>query len=321
MPPSSTGNKTPPQSAPMNAPTFHSHVFPRGKAFSHLIVALAALVVTPLIHAESSVWKVTRGEETIYLGGTCHTLRPSDLPIPAEYSVAFDASDVLFFETDLAAMQSPETQGKLLAQAALPQGKTLPKVLSEEAWAAVDAYCGKAGIPTVAIQNFKPSMVVLTIFAIEAQRMGFTPEGVDVQLHKKAHAAGKPTQGLETVDEQIAFIMNLGEGQEDQLVISTLRDMERLPALLGDLVAAWRTGDLQKIDTLMSGELRKEFPKIYEELLVQRNKAWLPEIETMLASDPTEFVLVGVAHLAGEDGLLHALKQAGCSIEQVKAAN
>ncbi len=305
----------------MNAPNVHLHTTPRaGKAlFRHLAAMLAVLAAAPLLHAESSVFKVSRDGQTLYLGGTCHTLRPSDLPIPAEYSVAFDASDVLWFETDLAAMQSPETQGKMLAQAVLPDGKTLPGVLSEEAWAAVEAYCGKAGIPTAAIQNFKPSMIAVTIFAIEAQRMGFTPEGVDVQLDRKARAAGKPVQGLETVDEQIAFVMNIGKGQEDQLVLSTLRDMERLPTLLGDLVAAWRTGDLQKIDTLMSGELRKEFPKVYEELLVQRNKAWMPEIEAMLGSEPTEFVLVGVAHLAGTDGLLHALREAGCSIEQVKA--
>lgn len=59
---------------------------------------------------------------------------------------------------------------------------------------------------------------------------------------------------------------------------------------------------------------------MHEDLIVKRNQAWLPQIETMLDSEPVEFVLVGVAHLSGEDGLLAELQMRGCAIEQVRAA-
>lgn len=283
------------------------------------LLLAAAVAAAASAHAQSSVWKVTRDGNTLYLGGTCHTLRASDLPLPAEYAVAFQAADALWFETDIAQMQSPEAQGKIMAHAMYTDGRTLPTVLSAEAWSALQEYGARAGMPVAQLESLRPSMLVLMIFAIEAQRLGFTPEGVDVQLDRQARQAGKPVAGLETVDEQIGFITSLGDGQESELVLSTIQDLERMPALLDEMIAAWRSGDLQKIDTLMSAEVRRDFPKVHEKLLVERNKAWLPRIEAMLASPPREFVLVGVGHIAGDDGLIHALERAGCTIEQVAA--
>lgn len=46
--------------------------------------------------------------------------------------------------------------------------------------------------------------------------------------------------------------------------------------------------------------------------MVSRNSNWLPEIKKMLATPEVEFILVGAAHLAGDDGLLSQLKSSGC---------
>ena len=54
-----------------------------------------------------------------------------------------------------------------------------------------------------------------------------------------------------------------------------------------------------------------------EALLVQRNNAWMQIIEPMFRDDDTEFVLVGAAHLVGEDGLLSQLQAKGYTITQL----
>ena len=92
-----------------------------------------------------------------------------------------------------------------------------------------------------------------------------------------------------------------------------------IPEMFNDVVAAWRKGELEKIDALLAGDLRREYPEVYEELIVKRNQAWLPQIETMLQSEPVEFVLVGVGHMASEDGLLAELKERGFDVEPVSA--
>ncbi|MFT3829998.1 MAG: TraB/GumN family protein [Opitutaceae bacterium] len=284
-----------------------------------LAVLLATLLFVAGLSAESSVWKVSRNGRTLYLGGTCHYLRAADLPLPPEFDAAFAQAAVVCLETDLAQLQSADTQQRLLAQALYTDGTKLSDSLSPEAWRAVQAWAGKAGLPAAQLQSFKPWMVMMTIMGVELQRLNFTPEGVDQQLQKKAVAARKRLSQLETVEEQIGFLTSLGAGQESELLVATLADLARLPAVLGETVAAWRVGDLEKLDATLSAEMRRDYPRIYATLIANRNKAWLPKLEAMLASEPKEFVLVGAAHLAGGDGLIALLRKKGCTIEAVPA--
>jgi hypothetical protein len=61
--------------------------------------------------------------------------------------------------------------------------------------------------------------------------------------------------------------------------------------------------------------IEKDFPKVYQQLIVQRNMDWIPEIEQMLKTKQVEFILVGAAHLVGEDGILAQLAARGYTIE------
>lgn len=49
--------------------------------------------------------------------------------------------------------------------------------------------------------------------------------------------------------------------------------------------------------------------------MVRRNMNWLPAIKTMLETPEVEFILVGTAHLAGDDGLLTLLNAGGYASE------
>jgi uncharacterized protein YbaP (TraB family) len=63
--------------------------------------------------------------------------------------------------------------------------------------------------------------------------------------------------------------------------------------------------------------MRAETPDLYDSLLRQRNLKWIPQIERMLRDADKEFVLVGAAHLVGEDGLLQLLQAKGYGVRQL----
>ncbi len=63
---------------------------------------------------------------------------------------------------------------------------------------------------------------------------------------------------------------------------------------------------------------RNEFPAIHQALLVDRNNAWMPQIEAMLKTSEVEFVLVGALHLAGDDGLLSQLSARGYKVRKLQ---
>ena len=66
----------------------------------------------------------------------------------------------------------------------------------------------------------------------------------------------------------------------------------------------------------MLKDLQQE-PQLYQRLLVERNKNWMPKIEPLFARKGRAFVVVGSAHLVGPDGLLAMFKAKGYKTEQL----
>lgn len=285
-----------------------------------LLPLLGLCVVAPALSAQSSVWKVTRGTSTLYLGGTCHVLRAQDLPLPAEFDQAFAASTVLYFETEVGRLQSLETQQRVLAEGMFMDGRSLEKVLTPAAWMAAKAYGAKAGLPIEQMSRMKPWLLTVMMAVLELQKLGVTMEGVDLHYFKQASEAGKKTGALEPFDRHLAFLTNMGKGHESEMVTKSIEDLSEMPMMINQLLAAWKTGDLARIEEFMLLEMRAKYPAIYQELIVSRNNAWLPEIEALAKTPEVEFILAGVAHMAGKDGLIAKLRAMGYTITQLKTA-
>ena len=76
-------------------------------------------------HAQISVWKVSKDGNEMYLAGSVHVLKKSDYPLPTEFDQAFENSDKLVFETDIAKLQDPALAQKMMAKGMLTDNKTL----------------------------------------------------------------------------------------------------------------------------------------------------------------------------------------------------
>jgi len=281
-----------------------------------LSIALVVFVCT-WASAESSVWKAQKDNSVIYLGGTCHLLRPSDFPLPPEFDKAYKASDVLVFETDLSKLQDPSTQQKLMVKAMYADGSTIDKHLSPQVYSMIGIYCASNGIPIEALKQFKPSIVIITLTSMELMKLGVTPEGVDLFFYKLATKDKKTVQKLETVEEQIKFLVEMGKGEEDAFVTHSLSEMKNINRDYENLVSAWKTGNAKKLSELMITDLKTKTPKVYKQLITDRNKNWLPIINAYQKTTEKEFILVGVGHLVGQDGIIETLRKNGYKVEQL----
>jgi len=276
------------------------------------------LFIASGLAAKSSVWKVSKGDRSVYLGGTCHILRPSDYPLPAEFEAAYAAADLLVFEVDPAKLQDPAFTMRMLAESRYSDGRTLKSVLSGKAYRALAAQCEKTGLPIEMLDRIKPGMAVTMLTLQELAKRGISQEGVDLHYHGKALRDGKGIQGLESAEFQLRLVTSIGDGIEDEFVLYSLEDLEQIETLFDELIRTWKNGDLQALDKLFIADMA-EYPDLYASMLLDRNKNWLPQIETMLETPETEFVLVGVAHIAGKDGLLAMLREEGYTVVQSKA--
>jgi uncharacterized protein YbaP (TraB family) len=92
--------------------------------------------------------------------------------------------------------------------------------------------------------------------------------------------------------------------------------METTKESVGELARAWKAGDTAAIEKVVLSDLKSE-PQMYQRLLVDRNRAWLPKIEALFARPKPAFVVVGAAHLVGTDGLIAMLRAKGYTVTQL----
>lgn len=270
--------------------------------------------------AGSSVWQVeTDAGPVTYLGGTCHLLRQSDHPLPEAYDQAYRNAAALIFETDIGQVQSIGFQQELLKRALYTDGNTLDKVLSKATYAKLSAAYSRIGVPMAQLNSFKPFMALLTLLGVELQKIGVTSEvGVDLFFYKKATTDGKPVSGLETTATQLDFLATMADGVEDRFILHGLKDIERANQLINELIDTWRQGDENKLYRFFLKDMRNDFPKMYRKLVIDRNNDWMPHIVQLLQTPEKEFILVGVAHLVGPEGIVAQLKKQGYRVSKVQ---
>ncbi|KKO50021.1 polysaccharide biosynthesis protein GumN [Arsukibacterium sp. MJ3] len=284
----------------------------------HLLVkfiSLSLLLVSSSLWA-ASVWKVSKDGNHFYLAGTVHLLSKSDFPLPSAYDTAFNTSSQLLFETDLNALTSPAGLTKMMQQNTYSDGKTLEQVLSPEIYQQLKTYATERNMPVAAISRFKPGFAAMMLASVEMQRLGAAETGVDMHYMQLAQQQGKSIKGLETVDEHLAVLEGMNQLDANLTIQSTLQDMHKVEGQLVEMKHAWRSGDSAKLEKLFIGDLQ-QIPQLYDILLVNRNHAWLPQLQALTNRKHTTMVLVGALHLAGADGLLTLLQQQGYSLQQL----
>ncbi|MBS07978.1 MAG: TraB/GumN family protein [Alteromonas sp.] len=268
-------------------------------------------------HDQTSVWKVSKGDDAVYVGGTIHILPISEFPLPATFTETYEKSDTLVFEVKMPTPTDIEGQQKMMAGLAYKDGKSLKDDVSEETYQALNVYLANFGATADQLAQFKPGMVASMLVAMEAQRSQLAGQGVDAYFMQLAASDGKASEYLESLDFQISMLANMGAGEEDRLISETLETLPELKDMLKSTIKAWREGNTQKIDELVVDTFKRESPASYDDVFTKRNQNWLPQIEAMFGDDDQEFVLVGAGHLVGDDSVIALLKAKGYKVEQM----
>ncbi|MBU1308848.1 MAG: TraB/GumN family protein [Gammaproteobacteria bacterium] len=286
------------------------------KATCSVVLLGSALASAPAL-AETSMWKVSKGADYLYIGGTVHLLPESAFPLPAEFDQAYAATDTLVLETKMPEPTDTEMQTAMLKAMSYTDGRSLSKVLSTEVYQQLNDYFTPYGIQLTQLNGYKPGFVMLQMLALEMMKAQMAGDGVDSHFDKRAKADGKTLAYLESVESQINLLANMGEGYEDAFIKMNLVQVEDFKKYFNAMIAAWRAGDMTELDKLVVVPARDLDPVLYQSLFVQRNTAWLPKIEQMFGNSSKELVLVGGGHLAGSDSVLVLLKKAGYEVEQL----
>ncbi|HXF75748.1 MAG TPA: TraB/GumN family protein, partial [Methylomirabilota bacterium] len=103
--------------------------------------------------------------------------------------------------------------------------------------------------------------------------------------------------------------------EQEMLLRQSVSELDQLDRSIESIVQAWLKGDAGALEPLLL-ESMKEYPDIYQKLIVGRNRRWVSQIEEMLEQRGATMVVVGAAHLLGKDGVVAMLKERGYKVEQ-----
>ncbi len=267
----------------------------------------------------TSIWQVKALDgDILHIAGTVHVLPASELPLPILFEEIYALSDELIFESDLAFMETQQFQQLMMQSMIFQDGRTFEDVLTPETVALVKLHLQQRGIPVENVLSMKPSLLGTTITFIELQILGLTQPGVDKMFFDKAHQDNKDIAWLESPQEQLTMMMGMAEGQEDLFVSYSVTETATAKTLLDGMLAAWRSGNMKAMAEIGIADMPREFPRMYQLLLKDRNMRWVPQIEAMFEDNNTELVLVGGLHLAGEHSVLTMLEAKGYSVTQLR---
>ena len=117
--------------------------------------------------------------------------------------------------------------------------------------------------------------------------------------------------GLETIDEQIAAFNNIPQEEQVAYLNDALANYEESAQEFGEMLKSYMAEDVEELYELSHASMA-EFEDMEQHLLIDRNRAWVPEMEELM-NQPT-FFAVGAGHLGGDEGLLKLLEEAGYTV-------
>jgi uncharacterized protein YbaP (TraB family) len=261
------------------------------------------------------VWEISKNGNSLFLAGSVHLLRVEDYPMPAAFDYAFDKSAVFVMETDVDRMSDAEIVQYQYDKLMLPAGKTLRTVLDDAVYRRLETAVGSPGIMDV-ISPYKPSAAINILQTAYLQVNGFTENGADLYYLAKSKEEEKPIEFLEDVKIQIDMLGSMADGYENEYVSASIDELPQYVNGVIALVSEWKAGAAAVIEASLKAQ-KTEWPAMYTTMIYDRNTAWMPKIEQYLSTEQIEFVVVGLAHLHGDDGLLIQLKNQGYTIRQL----
>ncbi len=290
-------------------------------------LSLFLLVIFSCVNVNGQLlWRITGGNcyEPSYLFGTIHLETSRYMDSVPGLREAINEVDAIYGEVVKDEMLSKNAISQALKESLAPADSTIDKLIAPEEYHMVDKVVkeymrGLVGLDQ--LKKFKPMTIVLQLEGM--QMMKYFPDskslggGLDLGIQTLGEELGKYVGGFESIEEQmkLAYGTTLRE-QARSLVQMCIHDKD-FGKYNCELTAAYHRQDLSALEELLLDSNRGMGGESLERMCYARNRKWMKKI---IATMPVQsmLIVVGAAHLIGDNGLIELLRNSGYVVEAVR---
>ena len=288
---------------------------------------IIAVLSVALASQAQLLWNVSGNDlgRPSYIFGTHHMAPASMIDQIAGINAAIDGCDIVVGEVEKDSLMSQESQMKMARFMIAPTDSTLDKLYTPAEYAEIEKvfnkYFGSMGVKLAQMNSLKPNAISTQLQAMQSIKYfpNFDATNlIDVAIQERANEAGRPSVGLESLQEQIDLLFNSPLTEQAQGLLEACRQDEFFQVQSLALAEAYMHQDLDKLlavmtDATMGGDSDEEM----ESLIYSRNRDWVEKLVKMMPERAC-LVCVGAGHLPGAQGLLQLLRDKGYTVEPVK---
>lgn len=298
----------------------------KSRKFLSILILTVVLVLTlvgckekQLPEAKGYNWKVSKGDDVMYLIGTIHLTNPEYNYITDNIKSILEESEGVAVEFDLL---SEENSEKIESYLYYPEGESIENHLTAEEIEKLKSICSEVNMQYDVLKTLKPSSILSNLEMIFYFANGNRGEGLDSQIIKFAKSLGNEIIELETVESQYEILETL---QDINVLKETLNAHEPNKYMANgdeelkagkELSEAYICGDTSYIEG-QTREIKQQDENYYNLMLKNRNIEMVNKAEDIFAKEGTHVIAVGAAHYFGEDGIVKLLQDRGYTVEKL----
>jgi uncharacterized protein len=267
--------------------------------------------------AAPALWKVSDEDSSVWLFGSVHLLRAdTDWRGPVLDKIVSKAERV-YFETDISIEAQMAVMPLTFDLGFNRDGRLLSEIIGAELTSRLREAAAEYGIPMATLLTMKPWMAATTLSTGPLLESGYdTTLGVEAVLATEVPA--ERVGFLETPEQQLGFLASGNEAEQIAMLVATLDTLDIMETDIDQMVQAWADGQPEHLGAIFTAQMGGYDEGMVERLIDHRNADWVEQIDAMLARNEEALLVVGAAHLAGQNSVVLLLEDQGFDIRRLQ---
>jgi uncharacterized protein YbaP (TraB family) len=272
-------------------------------------------VAADVLSQKGLLWQIDKpGLTPSYLFGTIHSEDPRVTQLPSPVRSRFEKASSASFELMMDMSTMLEATGAMFFTGEDSLDKLIDKALYQSV---VDAM-RQHQLPAFMVNRLKPWAVVVTLSTPPME----TGKFLDLLLYQKAQQLQIPTDGLETVKEQLAVFDKIPLDDQITMLKDTVKNLKKMPTVFEKMHDLYLQRDLTALLKYSIEEMKRGSDNLslveafYKRVVDDRNIRMVKRMEKHLKAG-NAFIAIGALHLPGKKGVLKLLQDRGYRVSAV----